>query len=67
MNMWFRHSWVYDTQEDRLMETTGDFSDYYGVELTGKPLRNFLADHKPTSVDWPEDLLEELNPFPEIK
>jgi hypothetical protein len=65
MNMWFRHSWVYDTQEDRLMETTGNFTHYYGAKLAGKPLKNFLKDHQPTSVEWPEDLPEELNPYPE--
>jgi hypothetical protein len=66
MNAWFRHSWVYDTKEDRIIETTTKFTDYYGVELAGKPLNNFLIKHKPTEVPWPDDLPAELNPYPEL-
>lgn len=40
---WIAHSWIHDTQEDRIIETTGNpYGRYFGAELTGHETLGFI-------------------------
>jgi hypothetical protein len=42
---WIAHSWIHDTKEDRIIETTGNsYGRYFGAELTGHETLGFIKD-----------------------